>query len=491
MKRSIVLSVVVAAAMATRASAGGYLCWVESFQDDVSDEHVSDLRAQGPQGLEAALARFDELTAAAAEIDRVLAESAQVDPRNAKARQLATETLAVMRKMIDELASQRDATVSRLYWYTDLGEAKAAAAESGKPIVSLRMLGKLTDHYSCANSRFFRTALYSNKEISDYLRDHYVLHWQSVRPVPRVTIDFGDGRKIERTITGNSAHYVLDAEGRPLDVLPGLYGPQAFLAWLERSSDFAARLADVADEQRQTWLTSYHAERRGAVEESIRNDLAVVAPKLLKAGDEAFNEVTNIHESGKPTARAASYRAVAKSAAEAPLITSFTPAEATLLAQSNDLWRRIAAVHADEAKLDEASVALVRCENPSPAVTVTVENPDARAAGARAGAKGRIEDPILRLVRSFEEAMALDTVKNEYTLHRRVHEWFINGEAPAEIDALNERVYAELFLTPSSDPWLGLAPANVYTALTDGGLTADAKPPLGRELGAERQAAGN
>ena len=69
-------------------------------------------------------------------------------------------------------------------------------------------------------------------------------------------------------------------------------------------------------------------------------------------------------------------------------------------------------------------------------------------------------------------AMALDGVKNEYLLHRRIHEWYAKGEAPAELNALNERVYAELFLTPSSDPWLGLAPANVYTALDRDGLTA-------------------
>jgi hypothetical protein len=62
-------------------------------------------------------------------------------------------------------------------------------------------------------------------------------------------------------------------------------------------------------------------------------------------------------------------------------------------------------------------------------------------------------------------------VKNEYTLHRQIHDWFAKGQAPAEVDALNERVYAELFLTPSSDPWLGLAPGNVYTALDRGGLT--------------------
>lgn len=63
-------------------------------------------------------------------------------------------------------------------------------------------------------ARFFRTTLYANTEVSAYLRQHYVLHWSSERPVPVATIDFGDGRKVTRTITGNSIHYVLDAEGR-------------------------------------------------------------------------------------------------------------------------------------------------------------------------------------------------------------------------------------------------------------------------------------
>ena len=55
---------------------------------------------------------------------------------------------------------------------------------------------------------------------------------KSVRPVPKVTIDFGGGRKLERTLTGNSIHYVLDADGRPVEAIPGLYGPQAFLVQL-------------------------------------------------------------------------------------------------------------------------------------------------------------------------------------------------------------------------------------------------------------------
>ena len=198
------------------------------------------LRAAGPAGLDQALQSYDRLRQ---EQDQLTAEADRIGRTDfdGKKDQLLTierrsaelqARIDSLQKAIDQIGGQRGCSVSRLYWYTDLDAAKAAAVREGRPILSLRMLGKLTDEYSCANSRFFRTALYSNKKISDYLRDNFVLHWQSVRPVPRVTIDFGDGRKLERTLTGNSAHYVLASDGTPLDVLPGLYGPQPFLNWL-------------------------------------------------------------------------------------------------------------------------------------------------------------------------------------------------------------------------------------------------------------------
>jgi hypothetical protein len=34
----------------------------------------------------------------------------------------------------------------------------------------------------------------------------------------------------------------------------------------------------------------------------------------------------------------------------------------------------------------------------------------------------------------------------------------------------NERVYAELFLTPSSDAWLGLVPPDTFSGLDNDGL---------------------
>ena len=106
----------------------------------------------------------------------------------------------------------------------------------------MRLLGRLDQELSCANSRFFKQLLYPNPQINELLRDQFVLHWQSVRPVPIVTIDFGDGRRIRKTLTGNSVHLVLDPDGRPVDALPGLFSPGVFLALLTRAHGYA--LAD-------------------------------------------------------------------------------------------------------------------------------------------------------------------------------------------------------------------------------------------------------
>src|SRR5206468_3192348 len=163
-----------------------------------------------------------------------------------------------LRTALDEVSGQRDCHASRLFWYTDLEQAKAAAKREGKPILSLRLLGKLTDEYSCANSRFFRTTLYSNAEIGKVLGERFILHWKSVRPVPKVTIDFGDGRKLERTLTGNSIHYVLDGDGRVVDALPGLYGPPAFLRELGRAEELARQSSTLAGEPRDQLLRAIH-----------------------------------------------------------------------------------------------------------------------------------------------------------------------------------------------------------------------------------------
>lgn len=161
-----------------------------------------------------------------------------------------------------------------LTWFTELPAAVAEAQRAGKPILSLRLLGRLPDELTCANSRFFKALLYPEPRINRVMREQFVLHWQSVRPVPIVTIDFGGGRVLKKTLTGNSAHVVLDPFGRPADALPGLFAPDVFLQLLSH-----ARAFGLAERGK---LARLHAAARDVVP-SARSTRAFDASRIAPA----------------------------------------------------------------------------------------------------------------------------------------------------------------------------------------------------------------
>ena len=213
---------------------------------------------------------------------------------------------------IDAAANQHDALWSRLYWYTDLDRAKQAAAAQHKPILYLRLMGKLTDEYSCANSRFFRTVLYADPSVSSLLRERFILVWQSERPVPVVSIDYGDGRVVKRTITGNSIHYVLSPDGTVVDALPGLLDPVMFTSILD-----AAAGAATCGSQEQ--VRSYQGQRAERVLETLASELQTLG---LTAGTPLYSTLATSVE--LPSASDAALRAVGKTEAEAPLVQTIT-----------------------------------------------------------------------------------------------------------------------------------------------------------------------
>jgi hypothetical protein len=401
---------------------------------------VESLRKAGPAGLAALLETHRDLLDGPLEIrDRT------ADPR----------WLRLM-AALDAVGAQRNCDTSRLYWHTDLTAAVEAARREAKPILSLRLLGKLTDEFSCANSRYFRTSLYANREISDYLREHFILHWQTVRPVPRVTIDFGDGRKLERTLTGNSIHWVLDSDGRPFDALPGLYGPQAFLRELKLIEAGIQSAARVENGIRNASFVIYHRNRLQAIGQAWARDLAELkidipvqgGPKSV-AGGEAAKQAGAV---------AAGVRAPSKSVVEFPILRAlaFTMGRYRQ-ATTDEVWQTLGALHQADAVLDQASVRLIERENPEPG-----------EADPATGNRLSRRESMAAMVQAFEKSLAIDSVRNEYELRRQLHEWFAAGAA-RELEPLNERVYAELFLTPRTDPWLGLASPETYTGLERGG----------------------
>jgi hypothetical protein len=254
-----------------------------------------------------------------------------------------------------------------------------------------------------------------------------------------------------------------------IDALPGLYGPAAFVRALEQGESVALSLAELSDAEMAEPLAAWHAMRQAQIAADWRADLDAVAAtrEEIDAATQANRAPTTNQAASRgpannpPRAKEAAKLAVGKGEVEVNLIAAISPTElADLDAASDDAtWTAIAALHADDARLDAASVNLMRAKHPQAAL-----------AGRRAMTKRVVEDPLLRVVANFQASIALDTVRNEYLLHRRIHEWLAAAPLTPDLNVFNERVYADLFLTPSSDPWLGLVPADTYTALENDGV---------------------
>ena len=396
-----------------------------------------------------------------------------------------TTNWELVRSALAKVGGQYDNWASGLYWFTDLERAKAEAKSSGKPILSLRLLGRLDEDLSCANSRFFRTALYANQNISQTLNNDFVLHWSSERPAPIVTIDMGDGRILKRTLTGNSVHYLMDSEGRPLDALPGLFGPGAFAKWLQDSQKLNADWRATATEKRAAFLADYHKNQIVAACESYiadyekanRTTLSAERSEQLKKSFLETTLASRVALNAAPRASLAASFAVSKVRVEAPLLdaTSLygTP---PVNAGYDSIFSSVAPLHAADAQLDVSSKNLMRAKTPQR--VLDVELPKSQNASQRLVANSPIvsrvsnqfaETPV-NVLANFQNALALDTVRNKYRLHIPIHKWFADGEA-GNFETLNAKIYSDLFWTPKSDPWLGLSASGSYTALDNDGVS--------------------
>lgn len=390
-----------------------------------SSAAIEELRAMGPAGLETLLTQHAD------EINRHIA-----NPGTASTAEWQRIT-----KALDQVGQQKNNYISGLYWYTNLEDAKRAARESNKPILSLRLLGKLTDELSCANSRFFRTVLYPNAQVAKTMRNFFVLHWESVRPVPVITIDFGDGRKLERTVTGNSIHYILDSDGQLIEALPGLYGPAAFHSGLSYSIMLSQKLAGLTGADRRTALMAYYSGRSSTISSAWGMDTMYIGRQVPRK--------SLVYIGNKGEAVSIGPVAMTKMATESTILRKMNAAsDALVQIADEDAWRKIAQRHAADAKLDERSLSLINAQNPSLS-----------------------SEEMSAMVHNFEALLALDTVRNEYVLHPKLYVLMTDDALRGNLNNFNDEVYATLFFTPKTDPWLGLVSPDVYTAIDKGGLS--------------------
>lgn len=408
-----------------------------------------------PEALQRLLARYDRMPAGPAK-DELAAE-------------------------IDRAAHQKYATISRLYWHTDLASAQAAARASNRPILHLRMLGRLDEDLSCANSRLFRATLYANREVSAFLRDNFVLYWSSERPVPRVTIDYGDGRKLERTTTGNSAHYVMDADGNVLDVLPGLYAPTAFMAELKGSLALAASVHGKSDEARGRLIARYHEAEHQAAQEAwygladtpylpsahslltqarVDSELAIAQRATIS---KAMMEISDLQVIAPEIALEAwPEHEIAMWASAGQRLYAIgdlkpTPMAGTVAGgirlRDNRRSRSAPTTEAPPRVLDEASRALV------------MRLHDAVPAKLRS-----TNDKMQAMIERLEQHIVADTAINQLRLRPRISAEIAGRHGRADFETLNAWVYTTVFRTPKTDPWLGLLPRTDFTGLPGDGV---------------------
>jgi hypothetical protein len=382
------------------------------------EDDIATLRAQGPAGLATILARYDAAPAGAARDQLALA--------------------------VDAVAAQRYATVSRLYWYTDLAAAQLAAHAQRRPILALRMLGRLDEDLSCANSRLFRATLYANTDVGKLLRDNFVLYWSSERPVPVVTIDFGDGRKIVRTTTGNSAHYVLDESGDVVDVLPGLYAPSVFAAELRKSLAVARRVRGLDPNARAAQVAAYQREaaaKATAVFARTSGSSYVAGRRRLVGPGDVPSALTRAQR-GTATKMAMEVPDLRKIGFDAAAIDTADIAQwATVGQLAFGIKGRV---------LDARSRALV---------TALHDGGQATAASP-----AELDAMIARL----EQTIVADTALDEFRLRQQIRGLVASGQH--DFATLNGMIYATVFATPKADPWLGLLPRTDFTGLPGDGV---------------------
>ena len=110
--------------------------------------------------------------------------------------------------------------------------------------------------------------LFSNDAVATFVNKYFEPVWESVRPVPILRLDFGNGNVITRTLHGNIATYVCTAEGQVLDILPGIYTRAAYLDQLTQFRLLANYVDQQGKDKRAARLREYHKAQAKALKKN-------------------------------------------------------------------------------------------------------------------------------------------------------------------------------------------------------------------------------
>lgn len=120
--------------------------------------------------------------------------------------------------------------------------------------------------------------LFSSSGVAAEINAAFEPVWESVRPAPLVTLDFGNGRVVRRTLQGNVATYVCGPDGTVYDILPGIYTPAVYRRELAACRALAASLAGPTA---IAGLRAYHTQQVTRLDAEMRTPRnAAAAPRM-------------------------------------------------------------------------------------------------------------------------------------------------------------------------------------------------------------------
>ena len=270
--------------------------------------------------------------------------------------------------------------------------------------------------------------LLSQPDLAAWMSDTFECAWESVRDVPRVSFDFGEGRVVRRTLHGNVVTWVCDADGRALDAMGGLYEPGPYRARLEQAALFASYLAKRTDAvARAAAFHEYHA--RQAERTAAGGAPLVVGPAPVIAYAKELTERPTELAIVDPDA-ARRIRAGEKGAIEIPV-------ERVLGASPQPAARNSFAAAVSKLGIERPVERVV-----APQVVLDVPRPS----GQKLVAPG---------VRADKGLLAQDTALGETRFRPMIHAVLAaTGSVPYA--GLTKRVYRDVLRVDLDDPWLGL-----------------------------------
>jgi hypothetical protein len=272
--------------------------------------------------------------------------------------------------------------------------------------------------------------LFSRENVAAYINNAFEPAWESVRPVPTVTIDFGNGIVLTRTLHGNIASYVCNADGKVLDVIPGIYTPDVYVQRLNELSLLANYLRVRTPEVGGQFLKEYHAKQA--------------------AGTHRAMAVARL-DVGKSKGVEGSVIALVAVAAEQPAPAA--PAPAPAVAARRDEGKRIV-----ERPL-KAVVAAAPAAAPARPVDITKPTLERAVKGVVAAPPSQPIGAWLTLPEDLASWNLLreDTQANEAVRRRQIHELLAKSGlvSPAEI---TKPIYKDVLHADLDDPYMGLGP---------------------------------